>query len=291
MFVIYHFVTICNVQTIFTRFSSFLVDICETLPCKNGGTCQQTNHLSYVCQCPKKFFGINCTEVDYCHSNPCQNGGQCRAFGNAYQCSCITTQQFMYSGSNCHCKHHFFTLFPLIPLLITSNKLYIVTVSKPNPCFSNPCWNEGECRYIPRKINGKNYKCKCPRGFIGDICQTASRKTCCNIWNNFIRTFDSYVHRRREICKEILIIEKETSFRIDLLTINNFPDKFGWPSRQIRLTLKNPHKVIHLTQNQVPFEKTKNYQIYNMANGLSKIIWKGGHELVFDRYRSINVRN
>lgn len=47
-------------------------------PCKNGGTCYNSGHGSYTCQCPPNFTGKNCeVELTSCDLEPCRNGGTC----------------------------------------------------------------------------------------------------------------------------------------------------------------------------------------------------------------------
>ncbi|XP_062621823.1 MAM and LDL-receptor class A domain-containing protein 2-like [Saccostrea cucullata] len=69
---------------------------CNPNPCKNGGTCQESNSYTgtgteFKCTCPERYTGEVC-EIDVCFNNGCQNGGSCVADKNnirGYNCSCI----------------------------------------------------------------------------------------------------------------------------------------------------------------------------------------------------------
>ncbi|XP_062582879.1 uncharacterized protein LOC134244636 [Saccostrea cucullata] len=77
---------------------------CNPNPCKNGGTCEESNSYAgtgteYRCTCPEGFSGEMC-EIDVCNNNDCQNSGSCLADKNnvrGYKCICFTG----YKGDNC----------------------------------------------------------------------------------------------------------------------------------------------------------------------------------------------
>jgi len=63
--------------------------VCRTLPCKNGGECQDLGNSQFQCQCRPGFTGEVCENViDLCLSNPCANGGRCLSWTGGYTCVC-----------------------------------------------------------------------------------------------------------------------------------------------------------------------------------------------------------
>ena len=66
---------------------------CNQSPCKNGGTCTNTEG-SYNCSCLPGFHGKKCQKDRTCHEVPetasCLNQGQCREKdgGEQYWCDC-----------------------------------------------------------------------------------------------------------------------------------------------------------------------------------------------------------
>ncbi|WP_276135132.1 hypothetical protein [Polluticoccus soli] len=76
------------------------IDKCETVVCKNGGTCTDG-----LCKCPTGYEGAACeTQTDLCKDVNCLNGGKCFA-GN---CNCPTNFTGKYceidlcAGLNCN---------------------------------------------------------------------------------------------------------------------------------------------------------------------------------------------
>ncbi|XP_053308483.1 basement membrane-specific heparan sulfate proteoglycan core protein [Spea bombifrons] len=64
---------------------------CRDQPCKNTGTCQDTEN-NYVCLCPPGFAGSNCehSQALHCHPDACGPDATCinRADGRGYSCRC-----------------------------------------------------------------------------------------------------------------------------------------------------------------------------------------------------------
>ncbi|KAM8927903.1 basement membrane-specific heparan sulfate proteoglycan core protein [Pelodytes ibericus] len=64
---------------------------CRDRPCKNQGTCQDTDS-SYVCVCPPGFAGSNCehSQALHCHPGACGPDATCinQADGRGYACRC-----------------------------------------------------------------------------------------------------------------------------------------------------------------------------------------------------------
>jgi len=53
------------------------INQCQTNPCSNGGTCQNTVN-GYNCYCPLGFTGSLCqTQITQCTLSSCKNGATC----------------------------------------------------------------------------------------------------------------------------------------------------------------------------------------------------------------------
>lgn len=70
-------------------------DVCKSFPCKNGGSCRESQDgSSYFCLCRSGFRGIQCDEQsDPCRPNPCLYRGECISLKQStgfpgYKCSC-----------------------------------------------------------------------------------------------------------------------------------------------------------------------------------------------------------
>ncbi|XP_041425838.1 basement membrane-specific heparan sulfate proteoglycan core protein isoform X9 [Xenopus laevis] len=65
---------------------------CRDRPCKNRGTCHDSESSSYVCVCPTGFTGSNCehSQALHCHPEACGPDATCinRADGQGYTCRC-----------------------------------------------------------------------------------------------------------------------------------------------------------------------------------------------------------
>ncbi|XP_074658683.1 uncharacterized protein LOC141911596 [Tubulanus polymorphus] len=123
---------------------------CDDEPCRNGGTCANTNS-GYKCKCKTGFSGSQCqtkTETNYCDRKPCRNGGTCYNLVNSrtFKCKCQTG----FTGGQCQNK------------IKTSGKS-----QRKKPCDKKPCKNGGTCS----NLSSRRYKCKCKTGFRGSRCQ------------------------------------------------------------------------------------------------------------------------
>ena len=111
------------------------LDVCDSSPCKNGGSCTGGDD-SYTCNCATGFEGQQCV-TDVCSSSPCQHGGTCHHSVDGYSCTCTD----LYAGPNCDTR---------------------------NFCASSPCQNEGECHSIAEE---GRYRCSCTTGWGGEVCE------------------------------------------------------------------------------------------------------------------------
>jgi Notch-like protein len=76
-------------------------NVCDSSPCRNGGTCHLSSLHQYTCTCPRGWQGKHCNEPDNCASNPCRNGATCTSLRdrpNAYRCTCRQG----YFGPDCN---------------------------------------------------------------------------------------------------------------------------------------------------------------------------------------------
>ncbi|XP_048458200.1 protein crumbs homolog 1 [Rhincodon typus] len=100
---------ICKCQHGFTGSHCEMdVDECDSNPCQNGGTCQNTME-SYICHCPARneqelfYGGKNCTDIlTGCENHECLNGATCIPYlkdaQHRHNCLCPNG----YTGLNCH---------------------------------------------------------------------------------------------------------------------------------------------------------------------------------------------
>nr|XP_061843466.1 protein jagged-2-like isoform X1 [Nerophis lumbriciformis]XP_061843467.1 protein jagged-2-like isoform X1 [Nerophis lumbriciformis] len=106
-------------------------------PCKNGGTCMNTEPDEYNCACPDGYSGKNCEIAEHaCVSNPCANGGTCHEVQSGFECLCPAG----WSGPTC--------------------------AKDTDECASSPCANGGTC------IDQENaFECLCTAQWTGQTCQ------------------------------------------------------------------------------------------------------------------------
>lgn len=106
-------------------------------PCKNGGTCMNTEPDEYDCACLDGYSGKNCEIAEHaCLSNPCANGGTCHEVPSGFECHCPAG----WSGPTC--------------------------AEDTDECASSPCAHGGTC------INMENsFECLCPPQWTGRSCQ------------------------------------------------------------------------------------------------------------------------
>lgn len=106
-------------------------------PCKNGGTCTNTEPNEYQCECQEGFRGRNCDIVEHaCLSSPCVNGATC--VENPMGFTCVCTRD--WTGHIC--------------------------AEAVRHCDRRPCGPGATCQEAPG-----GYQCLCPPGWSGRTCQ------------------------------------------------------------------------------------------------------------------------
>ncbi|KAA8589329.1 hypothetical protein FQN60_012694 [Etheostoma spectabile] len=145
-------------------------------PCKNGGTCMNTEPDEYNCACPDGYSGKNCEIAEHaCVSNPCASGGTCHEVPSGFECHCPAgwsgptcakdTDECASSpcaqGGTCVDMENGFEC--LCPPQWTGKTCQIDV----NECAGKPCLNAYSCKNL---IGG--YHCACFRGWVGQNCDT-----------------------------------------------------------------------------------------------------------------------
>ncbi|XP_038823433.1 protein jagged-2-like isoform X1 [Salvelinus namaycush] len=143
-------------------------------PCKNGGTCMNSEPDEYNCACSDSYSGKNCEIVEHaCVSNPCANGGTCHEIPSGFECHCPagwsgpTCAKDMVEcasnpcaqGGTCIDMENGFEC--LCPPQWAGKTCQIDA----NECMGNPCLNAYSCKNL---IGG--YHCACFRGWAGQNC-------------------------------------------------------------------------------------------------------------------------
>ncbi|MBN3299790.1 CRUM1 protein, partial [Amia calva] len=121
------------------------IDECASMPCQNGGTCEDLIN-GYTCHCEPGYRGAGCeTNIDECEGNPCQNGGTCEDGIAEHKCHCPLAEKdaIPWGGRDC--------------------EIQLVG------CTGNECQNGATC--TPTLVEGyHDYTCQCPPGFYGQYC-------------------------------------------------------------------------------------------------------------------------
>ncbi|XP_069390006.1 protein jagged-1b [Paralichthys olivaceus] len=116
-------------------------------PCKNGGTCTNTEPNEYKCECQDGFRGRNCDIVEHaCLSSPCMNGATCVEDQTGFSCICTDS----WTGNTC--------------------------TDAVRQCNRSPCGRGATCEEAPG-----GYRCLCPPGWTGRTCQLDTNECEINI--------------------------------------------------------------------------------------------------------------
>ncbi|XP_032882482.1 delta-like protein 4 [Amblyraja radiata] len=146
-------------------------------PCLNSATCTNTGQGSYTCTCPLGFTGVNCqTPVSKCHSSPCRNGGTCTESEEGYRCSCgpafngkhcensvLTCADLpCFNGGTCYQRSRGVAyICHCAPGFAGIN-----CEQRVDDCTRSPCANGGRCEPL-----GLSWSCRCRPGFVGRSCE------------------------------------------------------------------------------------------------------------------------
>ncbi|XP_074536337.1 uncharacterized protein LOC141798347 isoform X2 [Halichoeres trimaculatus] len=116
-------------------------------PCKNGGTCTNTEPNEYQCECQEGFKGRNCDIVEHaCLSFPCMNEATCVEDSTGFSCICPDN----WTGRTCS--------------------------EAVRQCDRSPCGRGATCEETPG-----GYRCVCPPGWTGRTCQLDTNECEINI--------------------------------------------------------------------------------------------------------------
>ncbi|XP_072172930.1 uncharacterized protein [Diadema setosum] len=168
-------------------------DGCASSPCQNEGRCiNQYETEDYYCDCLSGYSGRHCEVTGPCVGDPCQNGGTCfeeTLVAPGYQCVCSAS----FYGDNCteEVQENPCSPNPCINGLcfrleqaaaMTTSRLFFcqcqpgftgTTCQHEDPCYSDPCENDAECR---NALVGGNadlvigFWCQCTPDFVGRTC-------------------------------------------------------------------------------------------------------------------------
>ncbi|XP_029302965.1 protein jagged-1 isoform X2 [Cottoperca gobio] len=143
-------------------------------PCKNSGTCTNTEPNEYHCECQEGFRGRNCDiAVRQCDRSPCGRGATCQEVPGGYRCLCPPG----WSGRTCQLDTNECEINICIHARSCRNLIggYLCDClpgwTGPNCDIRNSscqglCLNGGRCE---DQVSGS--RCLCPTGFSGKYCQ------------------------------------------------------------------------------------------------------------------------
>ncbi|KAF7668932.1 hypothetical protein LDENG_00269360 [Lucifuga dentata] len=143
-------------------------------PCKNGGTCTNTEPNEYQCECQEGFRGRNCDiAVKQCDLSPCGRGATCQESPGGYRCLCPpgwTGRTCQLDTNECEmsiCVHARSCrnliggyLCDCLPGWVGPN------CDSRNSSCQGLCLNSGRCEDL---VSGS--RCLCPPGFSGKYCE------------------------------------------------------------------------------------------------------------------------
>ncbi|KAA0714844.1 Protein jagged-1 [Triplophysa tibetana] len=142
-------------------------------PCKNGGTCINTEPNEYFCVCQEGFHGRNCDiDTNECEIGVCVNARSCRNLIGGYLCDCLPG----WSGPNCDIRNSSCQGLCLNGGRCENSQCVCVSGFSGkhcqvvlNACDSNPCVNGGHC---VERHGGRGMFCSCLMGYSGAYCES-----------------------------------------------------------------------------------------------------------------------
>ncbi|KAM4625520.1 protein jagged-2-like isoform 2-T2 [Polymixia lowei] len=143
-------------------------------PCKNGGTCMNTEPDEYNCACLDGYSGKNCEIAEHaCVSDPCANGGTCHEVPSGFECHCPAG----WSGPTCALDTDECASNPC------AQGATCIDMENGFECLCPPQWTGKTCQIDVKSCNGhcQNggtckelagvYQCACQPGFVGRHCE------------------------------------------------------------------------------------------------------------------------
>ncbi|CAF4411452.1 unnamed protein product [Rotaria sp. Silwood2] len=130
-------------------FDNATLDPCLKNNCTENSICAPILNLnhSYYCSCKNGYYGRDCSKYEsLCHKY-CSKNSICRANHNTI----LMNQRRPY----CICTLNYFG-----PRCILKN----------DPCYSDPCFNNGTCLVREHSNRETSYICNCSTRFYGDQC-------------------------------------------------------------------------------------------------------------------------
>jgi len=126
-------------------------------PCFNGGTCHNTSHLNFTCQCLPGYYGLRCDAgFNPCAvtPDPCLNSGTCynTSTGSGFMCTCAINPEVVFNrkwirlrlpgqtGSGYSTESGFVCACPA--------GYYGERCASFDPCSRQPCLNGAGCRNL-----------------------------------------------------------------------------------------------------------------------------------------------
>ncbi|XP_041653857.1 protein jagged-1b isoform X2 [Cheilinus undulatus] len=143
-------------------------------PCKNGGTCTNTEPNEYQCECQEGFKGRNCNiAVRQCDRSPCGRGATCEETPGGYRCLC----PLGWTGRTCQLDTNECEMSICVHARSCRNLIggYLcdclpgwtgANCDIRNSSCQGLCLNGGQC-----EDQASASRCLCPPGFSGKYCQ------------------------------------------------------------------------------------------------------------------------
>ncbi|XP_054758872.2 fibropellin-1-like isoform X2 [Lytechinus pictus] len=146
-------------------------DVCQTITCQNGGTCEKSRDQTASCICPPYYSGLQCDIflLSPCDSLPCNASATCiedLTLDSGFVCMSPCVKEPCQHGATC--VHNQST--PLgFTCECTENYQGLLCENMIPPCSKEPCLNGATCQ--PDETASTGYQCLCDQGFEGLTCE------------------------------------------------------------------------------------------------------------------------